>query len=328
MKEHLLEVKQLHTNFYTNKGVVRAVDGVSFWIDKGTTLAVVGESGCGKSVSAMSILNLVEKPGKIEEGAILWKGQDITVKGNELLREIRGNEIAMVFQEPMTSLNPVFKIEDQIAEALILHRHMGKKESRAAAAALLKEVGIPRAEEVAKSYPHELSGGMRQRVMIAMALSCSPELLIADEPTTALDVTIAAQILSLMRSLQQKSGMAMLFITHDLGVVAQVADYVAVMYAGILVEYATVKQLFYNPMHPYTKGLLASIPQASQKNQKLYTIPGQVPDPFHRPKGCPFYPRCSQAKPICQQGMPLLAEREKRHTVRCYLYGEETQYEE
>ncbi len=328
MEKPLLEVRGLKTYFFSNKNTVRAVDGVSFSVSAGETLGIVGESGCGKSVTSMSILNLVEAPGKIVGGQIRFKGENIAEASGDRLRAIRGNEISMIFQEPMTSLNPVFRIRDQIGEVLILHRHMEKKEAWRAAAALLGEVGIPRPEEVSRCYPHELSGGMRQRVMIAMALACSPELLIADEPTTALDVTIQAQILSLMNRLKQKTNTAIMLITHDLGVVAQMADHVIVMYAGKVVESAPVEELFERPLHPYTQGLLASVPNVSQEGKKLYTIPGTVPSPADLPRGCYFAPRCPHAMEHCWKAKPALAGSDKKRAVRCYLYSQEEEANE
>jgi oligopeptide/dipeptide ABC transporter ATP-binding protein len=328
MEKPLLEVKGLKTYFFSNHGTIRAADGVSFSVSAGETLGIVGESGCGKSVTSLSILNLIEPPGKITGGQILFKGEDIAGASGDRMRAIRGNEISMIFQEPMTSLNPVFRIREQIGEVLMLHRHMDKKEAWQAATALLGEVGIPRPEEVSRCYPHELSGGMRQRVMIAMALACSPELLIADEPTTALDVTIQAQILSLMNRLKLKTNTAILLITHDLGVVAQMADHVIVMYAGKVVESARTEELFEKPLHPYTQGLLASIPNALQEGKKLYTIPGTVPSPADLPQGCYFAPRCPHAKEHCRKAKPALAEVSEGRAVRCYLYSQEEEANE
>lgn len=318
--ENLLEIRDLRTYFFTSNGVVKAVDGVSLDVKPGKTLGIVGESGCGKSITAMSILKLIDKPGKIVEGTIKFDNQNIVPMTDDQIQHIRGNDISMIFQEPMTSLNPVFKIEDQIMEAVILHQRLKKEEARKVAVDMLGFVGIPRPEEVAKEYPHQLSGGMRQRVMIAMALACRPKLLIADEPTTALDVTIQAQILSLMNDLKQKTNTAIMLITHDLGVIAQMADDVIVMYAGKMVESAPIGELFKNPKHPYTKGLLASIPSLDEDKERLYSIEGVVPNPFHLPKGCYFAPRCEYAKEVCKSKMPEVTEVSGEHSVRCFLY--------
>ncbi|MEG0308681.1 MAG: ABC transporter ATP-binding protein [Clostridium sp.] len=320
--KNLLEIRDLKTYFYTDSGIVKAVDGVSFDVEPGKTLGIVGESGCGKSITAMSILKLIEKPGKIVEGTIKFDDKDIVPMGDNDIRKIRGNDISMIFQEPMTSLNPVFRIEDQIMEAVMLHRGMNKKDAKKIAIEMLSFVGIPRAEQVARDYPHQLSGGMRQRVMIAMALACEPKLLIADEPTTALDVTIQAQILKLMNDLKEKTNTAIMLITHDLGVIAQMADYVIVMYSGKVVESAPIKELFDNPMHPYTKGLLASIPSLEEDKERLYSIDGVVPNPFYLPKGCYFQPRCEFAKEECKTKMPAVSDWSNKHQVRCFLYNE------
>ncbi|MBM7563060.1 ABC transporter ATP-binding protein, partial [Fusibacter tunisiensis] len=284
--KNILEVKDLTTYFFTDKGVVKAVDGNSFTLKEGETLGIVGESGCGKSITAMSILNLIEKPGKIVKGSIKFNGEELVGIADKKMRTYRGNEISMIFQEPMTSLNPVFRIGDQIGESLILHQGMTKKESYVKAVELLNLVGIPRAEKVVRDYPHQLSGGMRQRVMIAMALACNPKVLIADEPTTALDVTIQAQILSLMNDLQKKTNTAIMLITHDLGVVAQMAHDVLVMYSGKIVESASAVEIFDNPKHPYTVGLLHSIPNLDEDRERLNSIDGIVPNPFELPEGC------------------------------------------
>lgn len=321
--ENLLEVRDLKTYFYTDSGIVKAVDGVSFDVKPGRTLGIVGESGCGKSITSMSILKLIEKPGKIVEGTIKFDGNDIIPMNDKEIREVRGNDISMIFQEPMTSLNPVFRIEDQIMEAVMLHQGLDKKEAKKVAVDMLSFVGIPRPEQVARDYPHQLSGGMRQRVMIAMALACRPKLLIADEPTTALDVTIQAQILKLMNELKEKTNTAIMLITHDLGVIAQMADDVIVMYAGKIVESAPVHELFKNPQHPYTKGLLASIPSLDQDKDRLYSIDGVVPNPFHLPKGCYFAPRCEFAKEECKCKMPQTTKTGENHMVRCFLFSDE-----
>ena len=315
----LLRIKNLKTYFFTEKGVVKSVDGVSFNIRRGETLCVVGESGCGKSITAMSILRLIDKPGKIVDGMIEYNGKDILSFSESQIREVRGKEISMIFQEPMTSLNPVFKIGEQISETILLHEKVSKQDARKRSIDMLKLVGIPRAETVVDDYPHQLSGGMRQRVMIAMALSCNPNLLIADEPTTALDVTIQAQILSLMNGLKKKTNTSIMMITHDLGVVAQMADFVVVMYSGRVVESAPVKELFSNPKHPYTQGLLASIPNLEEDRKRLHTIEGSVPNPIDLPQGCYFAPRCKHCMPICIKEHPKLYELPNNHKSRCHL---------
>ena len=326
----LIEVKNLRTSFYTEDGVVKAVDGVDFSIDRQKTLGIVGESGCGKSITSLSVMGLIPMPpGRIEDGSqILYyreEGKDpieltkLDPKG-KAYRAIRGNEIAMIFQEPMTSLNPVYTIGNQIIEAVTLHQNVSKSEARDRAIAMLRAVGMAEPEQRVDEYPHQLSGGMRQRVMIAMALSCSPTLLIADEPTTALDVTIQAQILELMKGLQNEFHMSIMMITHNLGVVAETADEVAVMYLGKIVEYADVHSLFKDPLHPYTQGLLQSIPSMTGEKQRLIPIKGMVPDPFSIPPGCPFEPRCPHAMDICRQQMPPLKETRAGHRTACWLY--------
>jgi oligopeptide/dipeptide ABC transporter ATP-binding protein len=319
----LLQVKDLRTSFFTPEGEIAAVDGVSFEVDEGKTLGVVGESGCGKSVTALSILRLVPSPpGRIVGGEILYRGRDLLKLDSESMRKIRGNEISMIFQEPMTSLNPVFTIGDQIGEAIRLHQGLNKRETRAKTIEMLRLVKIADPESRVDDYPHQLSGGMRQRVMIAMALSCNPSLLIADEPTTALDVTIQAQILELMEELQAKLGMALLLITHDLGVVAERADEVAIMYAGKIVERATANEIFRRPLHPYTVGLLNSLPGArGHKKKRLAAIPGVVPSPLELPSGCRFRDRCPRAAEVCAQVQPELVEKERSHWVACYFPG-------
>ena len=322
----LLDIRDLKTYFHTDDGVVRAVDGVSLSIAPQKTLGVVGESGCGKSITAFSTMRLIPSPpGKIEHGQILFHKDpesdpiDLTQlnpKGTQM-RDIRGNDIAMIFQEPMTSLSPVHTVGNQIAEAIMLHQNTDKKEARERAIDALNKVRLPRPDRQVDAYPHELSGGMRQRAMIAMALSCNPSLLIADEPTTALDVTVQAQILDLMRHLQSDIGMAIMLITHDLGVVASMADYVAVMYLGKIVEYADTRTVFKNPRHPYTRGLLNSIPQVGQK-RRLVPIEGTIPDPFEIPQGCAFAPRCPHAMDKCREE-PQLLEIESGHRVSCWL---------
>ena len=317
----LIEVKNLRTSFFTPEGEVRAVDGVSFSIGEGETLGLVGESGCGKSVTALSLMRLVPSPpGKIVGGEILYRGQDLLKLNGAAMRKIRGNEISMIFQEPMTSLNPVFTIGNQIGEAIHLHQGLGKKETRDKTVEMLRLVKIADPESRIDDYPHQLSGGMRQRVMIAMALSCNPSLLIADEPTTALDVTIQAQILELIKELQNKLGMSLLLITHDLGVVAEQADEVAIMYAGKIVERAQTKAIFNRPLHPYTVGLLNSLPGArGKKKKRLEAIPGVVPSLLELPSGCHFRDRCPKAAGICAEGEPELAEKDKNHPAACYF---------
>jgi oligopeptide/dipeptide ABC transporter ATP-binding protein len=317
----LLQVRNLKTSFFTPEGEVRAIDGVSFEIGEGKTLGLVGESGCGKSVTSLSIMRLVASPpGKIVGGEILYRGRDLLKLSNEEMRRIRGNEISMIFQEPMTSLNPVFTVGNQIGEAIRLHQGLGKKETRAKTIEMLRLVKIADPESRVDAYPHQLSGGMRQRVMIAMALSCNPSLLIADEPTTALDVTIQAQILELMKELKQKIGMALLLITHDLGVVAEQADEVAIMYAGKIVERADTRTIFTRPSHPYTVGLLNSLPGVTgQKKKRLDAIPGVVPNPLYLPSGCRFRDRCPRAREICAEAEPALEMKEPGHLAACYF---------
>jgi peptide/nickel transport system ATP-binding protein/oligopeptide transport system ATP-binding protein len=318
VNEPVLEVKDLQTHFFTDDGVVKAVNGVSFQVYPGETLGVVGESGCGKSVTALSILRLIASPpGKIVGGQILYKGKDLVTASESEMRKIRGNEISMIFQEPMTSLNPVYTCGDQIMEAIRLHQKVSKREARSRAIEMLKLVGIPLPEQRVDEYPHQLSGGMRQRVMIAMALSCHPSVLIADEPTTALDVTIQAQILELLGRLQAELGMAIIMITHDLGVVAEVADHVAVMYGGQIQEYADVETLFEQTTHPYTGGLLASIPKLGESVERLRVIPGAVPNPLDFPPGCTFHPRCHLAIDDCKRIDPQLLPYDGGHLVRC-----------
>jgi len=322
--ERLLDIKGLKTYFFTEEGVVRAVDGIDLRIDRGETLGVVGESGCGKTVTALSIMRLIPMPpGRIVEGQMVWQNRDLVTLPPAQMRKVRGKEISMVFQEPMTSLNPVFTIGEQIAEAIRLHERLGRRDAMAKTVEMLKIVHIPNPERRVKEYPHQLSGGMRQRVMIAMALSCNPKLLIADEPTTALDVTIQAQILDLLNELKAKIGMAVLLITHDMGVIAETAQRVMVMYAGKVVEEAPVKDLFKEPLHPYTQGLLRSIPRidtAATTKRRLEAIPGVVPSLLNLPKGCKFEPRCPHAKPVCKDQEPVLKEMKPGHKVSCWLY--------
>lgn len=317
----ILSVRNLKTYFFIEAGEAQAVDDVSFDLPAGKTLALVGESGCGKSVTALSIMRLVpDPPGKIVNGQILFEGQDLMDMDDAGMREIRGNDISMIFQEPMTSLNPVFRVGNQIASILRLHRGLGKKAARAQAIDLLDQVGIPAPESRVDDYPHQMSGGMRQRVMIAMALACNPKVLIADEPTTALDVTIQAQILDLLRKLQQERGMALLLITHDLGVVAEMADEVAIMYAGKVIEQAPADDLFSNRAHPYSQGLFNSLPGQYRSGNRLETITGQVPAATHFPSGCRFHPRCPKAMQICQESIPDKTSLSTNHDVNCWLH--------
>jgi oligopeptide/dipeptide ABC transporter ATP-binding protein len=324
MEQTLLEVNNLQTYFYTDGGIVKAVDDVSFTIHSGKTLGVVGESGCGKSITSLSIMQLVETPpGKIVGGEILYHGENLLEKSRDEMRKIRGDKIAMIFQEPMTSLNPVFTVGQQIMEAICIHNpHMDRQAAKKKAISMLNVVKIPLPEQRFNEYPHQLSGGMRQRVMIAMALSCEPELLICDEPTTALDVTIQAQILDLINELKNNMGAAIMMITHDLGVIAEIADEVMVMYAGKVVEYALTDDLFDHPMHPYTIGLMECIPKLTDEMEELSVIKGTVPAPNNMPKGCSFCPRCKDARPICEEQMPELIEANGRK-IRCFKYTEQ-----
>jgi len=318
--DSILEVRDLKTHFFTDDGVVEAVDGVSFTIKRGEVLGLVGESGCGKSVASLSIMRLIDKPGKIVGGEVIFKGENLLKKTEEEMRKIRGSEIAMIFQEPMTSLNPVFTIGNQIIEAILLHQDLSEEEAEKRTIELLNLVGIPEPERRFTQYPHELSGGMRQRAMIAMAISCNPDLLISDEATTALDVTIQAQILELMKDLQKKIGMAVLFITHDLALVAEMANNIAVTYTGKIVEYSDARSVFKNPKHPYTYGLLRSVPNLLSEETKveLPAIEGMVPSPYRMPQGCHFNPRCPFATEICRKEVPELNELEPHHLVRCF----------
>ncbi len=319
----LLEVKDLKTFFHTEEGIVRAVNGVSYTLKEGETLGIVGESGCGKSVSSYSVMGLVEMPpGRIHGGEILFRGKDLLKMNDREISAVRGRHMAMIFQEPMTALNPIMTCGDQIREALRIHTRLTKTEQDARILGLLKEVGIPAPEKRMNAYPHELSGGMRQRVMIAIALSCSPSLLIADEPTTALDVTIQAQILELMKELQKKHGMAIILITHDLAVVAESVDRVAVMYAGEIVENAPVREIYRNPKHPYTQALLQSIPELGKRDKKIEAIPGRVPNLMEDIPGCPFANRCKRAMDICRSEKPELKPVGEDHLCRCLLYND------
>jgi len=319
MSSPMLEIKDLRTAFHIREGVVPAVDGVSLYINKEETLAVVGESGCGKSVTALSVMRLIKSPpGRIERGEINFDGKNLLKLSEAEMRQIRGNDIGMIFQEPMTSLNPVYTIGDQISEAIVLHQKVGKTEARAKGIEMLRKVEIPEAAKRFDEYPHQLSGGMRQRVMIAMALSCNPKLLIADEPTTALDVTIQAQILDLMRGLRKTLGMSIMLITHDLGVVSSMADRVVVMYAGKVVEDSTVQNIFKRPMHPYTHGLLNSIPHLEAESETLHVISGSVPNMLYLPVGCRFEARCPYAQEKCRQEQPTLTQLAPGHKASCW----------
>ncbi len=314
----LLSVENLKVIFRSNQSIARAVDGVSFDVNPGETVCIVGESGCGKTVSSLSIMGLIPSPpGEIVGGKIWFNGTNLLDLTDREMQKIRGNQIGMVFQEPMNSLNPVFKIGDQIREAIAVHGEISESESIAACIQLLNDVGIPSPEERLNDYPHQLSGGQRQRVMIAMALACNPELVIADEPTTALDVTVQAQILHLFKTLKQKRQMSLLYITHDLGVVANIADRIYVMYAGLVVEQGLIGHIFQDPGHPYTQGLLASIPSLSRRGRELHSIPGNVPDPAYRPEGCPFHPRCEYAVDACRKTLPEMCDDGKGHVTRC-----------
>ncbi|MBA4535737.1 ABC transporter ATP-binding protein [Bacillus aquiflavi] len=319
----LLEVRNLCTSFYIEGTEVKAVDGVTFSVPKGKTIGIVGESGSGKSITSLSIMRLIQKPGKIKNGEILFKGEDILEKSEKEMRRIRGNNISMIFQEPMTSLNPVYTVGQQICESFQIHQKLNKKQAMIKSVEMLKLVGIPSPEKRVHQYPYELSGGMRQRIMIAMALACNPELLIADEPTTALDVTIQAQILELIKELQQKLNMSVIMITHDLGIVAETCDYVAVMYCGKVVEYADVKTLFKKPKHPYTIGLLNSLPRHDIDQEELQAIKGAVPSPTEMPKGCRFAPRCPQAVDQCFSQLPQLQKIDHFNQIRCWIYTDE-----
>jgi peptide/nickel transport system ATP-binding protein/oligopeptide transport system ATP-binding protein len=323
-KSHLLEVQRLKTNFYTFEGIARAVDNVSFFLEEGETLGLVGESGCGKSVTALSVMRLIKNPpGKIEAGEIFFEGADLLKLSESRMRSIRGARISMIFQEPMTSLNPVYTIGHQISEMYEIHKRIGKKESWNRAVETLQQVQMPSPHKRAHEYPYQLSGGMRQRAMIAMAMACNPKILIADEPTTALDVTIQAQILDLMLKLKEDFGAAVLIITHDLGVVAEIAQRIVVMYAGQVVEEGTTQDIFNHPSHPYTRGLLRSVPKLGERSQRgrtrLLEITGMVPSLYELPQGCNFNPRCKHAMDICRQTPPEFAELEGIHRMRCYL---------
>jgi peptide/nickel transport system ATP-binding protein len=321
MSEKLLEINNLKMFFESKSGVVKAVNDISFSVEKGQTVCVVGESGCGKSMTSMSIMQLLPSNGRIESGEILFEGTDLTKLSRAEMQKINGNKISIIFQEPMTSLNPVFTAGDQIAETLILHEKLSRREAKKRAIDMIDKVGIPRPEAIYDTYPHELSGGMRQRIMIAMALACNPTLLIADEPTTALDVTIQAQILDLLRKMKQDLHMSIMLITHDLGVVAEMADFVIIMYAGKIVEKGPVGEIFAHPSHPYTQGLLKSKPTILKAGSTLYSIPGQVPNLVNLPDQCYFYDRCEQCSEKCKNGVPQMYDIGNDHLVSCTLYG-------
>jgi peptide/nickel transport system ATP-binding protein len=325
LADTLLSVEGLRTQFFTNDGVVKAVDGVNFSLREGETLGVVGESGCGKSITALSIMRLLSRPGRSVAGRIVFKGRNLLEISEEEMEDLRGNDIAMIFQEPMTSLNPVFRVGDQIDESIQRHLGLNEHDATERVVDLFKQVGIPSPERRIRDFPHQMSGGMRQRVMIAMALACKPRLLIADEPTTALDVTIQAQILELIKELKESENMAVIMITHDLGVIAEVADHVAVMYAGKVVEDAPVAEIYASPKHPYTQGLLASIPSPDKVGRRLDVIKGVVPHPLNLPPGCSFAPRCPHRfeDGTCDAAFPALAPISPTHHVACYLYTKE-----
>ena len=317
----LLQVKNLNTSFHTEDGVVRAVNGISFTLKHGEALGIVGESGCGKSVACLSIMRLINHPGKVEADKILLEETDLLKISEKQMRKIRGNEMAFIFQEPMTSLNPVYTIGFQLQEAIRLHQGLNKRESWQTSVDMLKMVGIPRPEDIADEYPHCLSGGMKQRAMIAMALSCEPKVLFADEPTTALDVTIQAQILQLMRDLKERINTAIIFISHDLGVISEMVDRVIVMYCGRIIEESDTRNIIKEAKHPYTIGLINSKPQINEDIEKLVPISGSVPSPLHMPSGCPYHPRCEHAMEICAEEMPEKTEVSSGHYVNCWLYS-------
>ncbi|MGC9522019.1 MAG: ABC transporter ATP-binding protein [Anaerolineae bacterium] len=339
-RDTIVDVRDLHTYFFTDLGVARALNGVTYSIPRGKVLGIVGESGCGKSVTALSIMQLVQPPGRIVKGEIVLhrrngsRQEDVVItdlnRHSSEMRRIRGADIGMIFQEPMTSLNPVYKVGDQIGEAILLHQGVDEDEARNLSIEILRRVGMPSPERVADNYPHQLSGGMRQRAMIALGLSCAPALLIADEPTTALDVTTEAQILDVMRGLQHDIGMSIMFITHDLGVIAQMADEVAIMYLGRIVEQAPVEALFYDALHPYTRALLHSIPQIKRDTKvRLEPIKGVVPNPYSRISGCPFHPRCASFMPgTCDAAVPAMTYTDDGRAVRCFLYSDEVEEDE
>ncbi|MEL7650203.1 MAG: ABC transporter ATP-binding protein [Sedimentibacter sp.] len=320
IEQPLLNINGLKTHFFTKRGVVPSVDGVSIEIPAGKIIGIVGESGCGKSVTSLSVMGLVQRPGKVVEGTIEFEGKNLLNINKTQMRKIRGNEISMIFQEPMTSLNPVYTVGRQVSEALTIHENIDRDEAKKRVIEIFESVGIPEAGKRFNSYPHQLSGGLRQRIMIGMAMICSPKLMIADEPTTALDVTIEAQILHLMRELRNKNNTSIMMITHNLGVVAEICDYVYVMYAGKVMEQAEVNELFDNTLHPYTDGLLRSMPRMNSSDEKLYSIKGVVPNLMKLPKGCRFSPRCERATERCLRQEPELYRIDNNHSVRCFLY--------
>lgn len=326
MSRKILEVDQLHTSFFTHLGEVKAIRGVSFCLNEGEAIGIVGESGSGKSVTSLSIMRLLQHPGKVVGGEIRLHGENILKYSQDQMRKVRGEKIAMIFQDPMTSMNPVYTVGNQIEEMILEHKKISRQEARAHAAEMLGMVGIPSPEQRLSNYPHEFSGGMRQRAMIAMALACSPEILIADEPTTALDVTIQAQILRLIKKFNEEMNMSTILITHDLGVVADMCQRILVMYGGLIMEEGTRSQIFYNPKHPYTMGLLKSIPKATDEKQRLVPILGTPPDLLHPPKGCPFCSRCQFAMNICSQKQPPYFEDADGHRVMCWLMHEDAPY--
>lgn len=319
-EQSLLKINEIKTHFFTRRGIVPAIDGVTIEIPTGKIIGIVGESGCGKSVTSLSVMGLVQRPGKVVEGTIEFEGKNLLELSKNQMRKIRGNDISMIFQEPMTSLNPVYTVGRQVSEALTIHKNISKAQAKEKVIEIFKSVGIPEAEKRYNAYPHQLSGGLRQRVMIGMAMICSPKLMIADEPTTALDVTIEAQILHLMRELRTKNNTSIMMITHNLGVVAELCDYVYVMYAGKVMEQADINELFEKAYHPYTDGLMRSIPKINSRNTRLYSIKGVVPNLLKLPKGCRFSPRCEKATEKCFKQEPELYKINKNHSVRCFLY--------
>jgi oligopeptide/dipeptide ABC transporter ATP-binding protein len=326
MSDPLLEIRNLAVQFFTYQGTVRALEGVSLWVDRGEIVGLVGETGCGKSVLARSVLRLIaDPPGRITDGEIRFKGRDLLKLSRREMRRIRGNEISMIFQEPMSSLNPVFTVGNQMLEVVALHQSVGRDEARRICVDMLRQVKMPDADQVLSKYPHELSGGMRQRVMIAMELSCRPDLLLADEPTTALDVTVQAQVLSILEGITRRQGVAVLFISHDLGVIAQLCDRVAVMYAGGIVETAPAQAIFAAPRHPYTRGLLQAIPRIDDGKEALMVIPGTVPSLIDPPRGCRFHPRCGHRFQPCDREVPPFYEPSPGHRVACHLHADEDQ---
>ena len=324
-QQPVLEIKNLKTYFYTYAGIVKAVDGIHLKLDREEVLGIVGETGCGKSVTARSVLKLIPEPGRIVSGEIKLNGKDILSMSDKEMNDIRGGQVAMIFQNPLSSLNPLFTIGEQVSHIIRIHQHLNQSAAKARAVEMFNQVRLPNPNRLLNKYPHELSGGQLQRIMIAMALSCLPQLLIADEPTTALDVTIQAQILTLMLQLKEETKTSIMLITHDLGVVAEVCDRVVIMYAGRIVEDAPIEDIFQEPLHPYTKGLMASIPGRNEEDQELATITGSVPNLITPPSGCRFHPRCPHAKEICQQKVPSLKTHKEGHNIACFLYDQEGQ---